>query len=60
MESIGFERERLQMIFVSAAEGDRWRQLCQEMDAKIRELGPNPLKKLQSTIPTKKSVVKTA
>ncbi len=47
MESMGLEKERLEMIFVSAAEGSRFRQLCIKMDEQIRKCGPNPMKKLQ-------------
>jgi coenzyme F420-reducing hydrogenase delta subunit len=47
METIGLERERLQMVFVSAAEGERFRQICVDMDATIRKLGPNPLLNFQ-------------
>jgi hypothetical protein len=47
MESMGLEKERLDMIFVSAAEGSRFRQLCIKFDEQIRKCGPNPLKPLQ-------------
>jgi len=50
LESMGLERERLQMIFVSAAEGARFRQLCIQMDETIRKLGPNPLKPIQAAL----------
>ena len=50
MESMGLERERLEMIFVSAAEGSRFQQLCTKMDTTIRKLGPNPLKALQIAV----------
>jgi len=49
MESMGIERERLQIVFVSAAEGDRYRQICIDMDAKIRALGPSAIKQFQTS-----------
>jgi coenzyme F420-reducing hydrogenase delta subunit len=56
MQTIGIEPDRLQQYFVSAAEGDRFRQLSAEMDYKIRSLGPNPLK--SSNLPTVKTTSK--
>jgi len=56
---MGIQKERLKMIFVSAAEGERFRQLCIEMDTVIRKLGPNPMKSLPST-PTPATPAKTA
>jgi len=44
LETIGLEPERLKMIFVSAAEGERFRQLAVEMDTIIRRLGPSKLR----------------
>jgi len=59
LETMGIQKERLKMIFVSAAEGERFRQLCIEMDTVIRKLGPNPMKSLPST-PTPATPAKTA
>lgn len=44
LETMGLERERLQMIFVSAAEGARFQQLATKMDTQIRKLGPSKLR----------------
>ncbi len=44
MQTIGIEPERLKMIFISAAEGERFRQLAVEMDNIIRRLGPSKLR----------------
>ena len=49
IETMGLERERVQMIFVSAAEGERFRQLVTKMDKDIRKLGPSILRKHQHT-----------
>ena len=43
LEAIGLERERIRMIFISAAEGERFRQFAVEMDNTIRKLGPSKL-----------------
>jgi len=43
LEAIGLERERIRMIFVSAAEGARFQQFAAEMDNTIRKLGPSKL-----------------
>jgi coenzyme F420-reducing hydrogenase delta subunit len=50
MESIGLEKDRLQIIFVSAAEGERFKNLCTDLDRKIRSLGPNPIKPIRKSI----------
>ena len=39
----GLEPERLDMFQLSAAEGDRFRQIADEMTARITKLGPTPL-----------------
>jgi len=48
METFGLERDRLGMIFVSAAEGERFKNLSIEMDQKIRKLGPSPIKAINA------------
>lgn len=47
---MGLERERIQMIFVSAAEGARFQQLTTKMDKEIRQLGPSRLRKHQTAL----------
>lgn len=44
MEQIGLGRERVEMYFLSSAEGARFAQIATEMTERIRALGPNPLK----------------
>jgi coenzyme F420-reducing hydrogenase delta subunit len=56
---MGIQKERLKMIFVSAAEGERFRQFCVEMDTAIKKIGPNPMKSLPSS-PTPAMPAKTA
>ena len=43
LETLGLERERIRMIFVSAAEGTRFQQLATEMHNTIMKLGPSKL-----------------
>jgi F420-non-reducing hydrogenase iron-sulfur subunit len=38
------EEERLQLQWISASEGKRFADIVNAFDARIRELGPNPLK----------------
>lgn len=44
LESMGLERERLQMIFVSAAEGAQFQQYATKMHKDIVKLGPSKLR----------------
>lgn len=41
---IGLGGERLEMVFLSSAEGKRWAEIAIQMTDRIRELGPNPLR----------------
>lgn len=44
LEEIGLESERLEMVMVSAGMGHRFAEVATEITAKIREMGPSPLK----------------
>jgi len=44
LDQIGLGGERLEMHFLSSAEGARFAEICTEMTERIRELGPNPLR----------------
>jgi len=44
LETIGIGGERAQMYNLSSSEGPRFAEIAVEMDAKIREMGPNPIK----------------
>ena len=44
LEAIGIGGERVQMYNLSSSEGPRFAQIAIEMDEKIRELGPNPIR----------------
>jgi F420-non-reducing hydrogenase iron-sulfur subunit len=40
LEQLGIEEERVRLDWVSAAEGNRFASIVNEMTAKVRELGP--------------------
>ena len=44
LEELGIEPDRVQMYNLSAGEGPRFAEIAREMDKRIRELGPSPLK----------------
>jgi len=44
LEDLGVESERVRLEWISGSEGKKFADVITEMDAKIRELGPNPLK----------------
>jgi len=43
LDEIGLGGERLEMYFLSSAEGARFAQIATEMTERVRELGPNPI-----------------
>jgi F420-non-reducing hydrogenase iron-sulfur subunit len=45
LNQIGLEGERVQMYNLSSAMGTRFAQVAAEMTEKMKEIGPNPLKK---------------
>ena len=44
LEQVGLEPERVRMFNMSSAMGQRWADAVTEMDARIRALGPSPLR----------------
>jgi coenzyme F420-reducing hydrogenase delta subunit len=44
LSDVGLEPERLEMYFLSSAEGVRFAKIASEMTQRARELGPNPLR----------------
>lgn len=44
LDEIGLGGERLEMVFLSSAEGARWAEIATEMTERILRLGPNPLR----------------
>ena len=59
LEEIGFQKERLQMVNVSAAMGAQFADHAREFSEKIRELGPNPLKNSNELISNRDDTKKT-
>jgi coenzyme F420-reducing hydrogenase delta subunit len=49
LADVGLEPERLEMHFLSSAEGVRFAEIATEMTERARKLGPNPLKNGQSS-----------
>jgi F420-non-reducing hydrogenase iron-sulfur subunit len=47
LQEVGIEPERLEMYNLSAAQGQRFAAIANEMADKIRALGPSPIKKAQ-------------
>jgi F420-non-reducing hydrogenase iron-sulfur subunit len=47
LAEVGLEPERLEMFFLSSAEGARFAEIAGEMTDRARRLGPNPLKRAQ-------------
>ena len=48
LSEINVEPERVQMYFMSAAEGAKFANVAKEMTATIKELGPSPLRQSKS------------
>ncbi len=44
LDAVGIGGERVKMFNLSSSEGPRFAQYAKEMDEKIRDLGPNPIK----------------
>jgi len=44
LAEVGLEPERLEMFFLSSAEGVRFAEIATEMTERARRFGPNPLK----------------
>nr|WP_319538596.1 hydrogenase iron-sulfur subunit [uncultured Methanospirillum sp.] len=47
MKNIGLDDKRFRMTFVSASEGAKWGKVMEDVSAKVRELGPSPIKEFQ-------------
>ena len=44
LDQIGLGRGRLEMVFLSSAEGQRWAEIATEMTERVRQMGPSPLR----------------
>jgi F420-non-reducing hydrogenase iron-sulfur subunit len=49
LADIGIEPERIEMIMMSAGMGERFAAVAEEFTARIRRLGPNPVKLMGAT-----------
>jgi F420-non-reducing hydrogenase iron-sulfur subunit len=49
LAEVGLEPERLEMFFLSSAEGARFAAIATEMTERARRLGPNPLRNRERT-----------
>ena len=45
LESTGLEKERVLLRWISASEGQRFADTITEFTAKLKEMGPNPMRK---------------
>ncbi len=43
LKVIGMDEERLQLLWASASEGQKWADFLTEMTETVRKLGPNPI-----------------
>jgi len=50
LDSIGIGGDRVQMYNLSSSEGPRFAEFAAEMTNKIRELGPNPIKRFREKL----------
>jgi F420-non-reducing hydrogenase iron-sulfur subunit len=51
LAQVGLEPERLEMFFLSSAEGIRFAEAATQMTDRARQLGPNPLKRQENIEP---------
>jgi len=48
LKELGIEEERVRLEWISGSEGKKFAEVITEMDEKIRQLGPNPLKEAKN------------
>lgn len=48
VEGLGLEADRLRLSWVSASEGQRFADVVNEFNKKIKQMGPNPMNKKSS------------
>ena len=48
LNDMGLEEERLRLEWISASEGNKFREVVNDMVIKIKEIGPSPLKSEES------------
>lgn len=52
LESIRIEPERLDIFYVSGGMGATFAEVAREMTERVRELGPNPVKRTPESVPS--------
>lgn len=45
IKEMGLEEERLRLEWISASEGNKFKEVVNDMTVKLKELGPSPLRK---------------
>ena len=48
LEELGIEPERVEMFNLSAGEGPRFAEIAREMEQRIKELGPSPVRQSEA------------
>jgi F420-non-reducing hydrogenase iron-sulfur subunit len=48
LKDMGLEEERLRLEWISASEGNKFREVVNDMVIKIKEIGPSPLRSEES------------
>ena len=48
VEGLGLESDRLRLSWISASEGQRFADVVNEFNEKIKKMGPNPLREKKS------------
>ncbi len=43
LQVVGIEKERLEFFNLSAAQGQRWAEICTQFTEVVKELGPSPV-----------------
>ena len=56
LEELGIEKERLQLHWISASEGEKFARVMNEFSETIKRLGPLDLNKVKSNCPLKKEI----
>jgi coenzyme F420-reducing hydrogenase delta subunit len=51
LEKVGLGAGRVEMFNLSAGMGPRFAEIAREMDARIREMGPSPIRKAKPSLP---------
>ena len=45
IEALGLDSERLMLAWISASEGQRFKEVTNEFAKQIKQMGPNPMRK---------------